>query len=129
MILVDTSVWIEFFRGKEPFFRELKELIENSQVVVHEVVFGELLQGCKNMDEVKFILKYWENLNSLTSNGSFLAAGQLSFRNQHIKKGIGLIDSVLLQAIQDQDLKLWTLDKKILQVVNRKMVYLAKTAP
>jgi predicted nucleic acid-binding protein len=44
MILVDTSVWIEFFRGNEPYFTKLKELIESSDVLAHEVVFGELLQ-------------------------------------------------------------------------------------
>lgn len=77
MILVDTSVWIEFFRVKEPFFSELKDLIESSEVVVHEVVFGELLQGCRSKTELSFILDYWDNLNTLTSEGSFLAAGKL----------------------------------------------------
>ena len=28
MILVDTSVWVEFFRRKEPVFTQLRELIE-----------------------------------------------------------------------------------------------------
>ncbi len=45
MILVDTSIWIEFFRGNEPYFTKLKEIIESSDVLAHEVVFGELLKG------------------------------------------------------------------------------------
>lgn len=123
MILVDTSVWIEFFRGNEPYFSELKELIESSEVVVHEVVFGELLQGCKNKNEVSFILEYWENLNSLTSDGSFLLAGKLSFESKHIDKGIGLIDSVLINEVRSKKLRLWTLDKKILKVLDKKEIY------
>ncbi|TGK01810.1 PIN domain-containing protein [Leptospira langatensis] len=126
MILVDTSVWIEFFRGNEPYFNELKELIESSEVIVHEVVFGELLQGCKNKNEVSFILEYWENLNTLTSEGSFLLAGKLSFENKHIDKGIGLIDSVLINEVRSKKLQLWTLDKKVLKVLDKKEIYSSK---
>ncbi|MFB5651101.1 PIN domain-containing protein [Leptospira wolffii] len=123
MILVDTSVWIEFFRGNDPYFSELKDLIESSEVIVHEVVFGELLQGCKNKNEVSFILEYWENLNTLTSDGSFLSAGKLSFESKHIDKGIGLIDSVLINEVRSKKLQLWTLDKKILKVLDKKEIY------
>ncbi|EKR16744.1 PIN domain-containing protein [Leptospira interrogans] len=123
MILVDTSVWIEFFRGNEPYYSELKELIESSEVLVHEVVFGELLQGCKNKNEVSFILEYWKNLNTLTSDGSFLSAGKLSFESKHIEKGIGLIDSVLINEVRSNKLRLWTLDKKILNVLDKKEIY------
>ncbi|EMS89772.1 PIN domain-containing protein [Leptospira noguchii] len=123
MILVDISVWIEFFRGNEPYYSELKELIESSEVLVHEVVFGELLQGCKNKNEVSFILEYWKNLNTLTSDGSFLSAGKLSFESKHIDKGIGLIDSVLINEVRSNKLRLWTLDKKILNVLDKKEIY------
>jgi predicted nucleic acid-binding protein len=126
MVLVDTSVWIEFFRGVEPYFRELKDLIETSEVIVHEIVFGELLQGCKNKDEVDFILKYSENLNTLTSEGSFLSAGKLSFENKHIAQGIGLIDSVLINETRQHGLLLWTLDKKIIKVLGTKEIYQTK---
>jgi predicted nucleic acid-binding protein len=54
MILVDTSIWIEFFKGNEPYFTKLKEIIESSDVLAHEVVFSELLQGCKNKTELNF---------------------------------------------------------------------------
>ncbi|PJZ70854.1 pilus assembly protein [Leptospira perolatii] len=127
MILVDTSVWIEFFSGKEPYFIELRDLIESSEVIVHEVVFGELLQGCKNKKEASFILEYWENLNTLTSNGSFLSAGKLSFESKHIDKGIGLIDSVLINEVRSKKLRLWTLDKKILKVLDKKEIYSSKS--
>ncbi|WP_025184209.1 pilus assembly protein, partial [Leptospira interrogans] len=102
---------------------ELKELIESSEVLVHEVVFGELLQGCKNKNEVSFILEYWKNLNTLTSDGSFLSAGKLSFESKHIDKGIGLIDSVLINEVRSNKLRLWTLDKKILNVLDKKEIY------
>jgi predicted nucleic acid-binding protein len=54
MILVDTSIWIKFFRGNEPYFTKLKKIIESSDVLAQGVVFGELLQGCKNKTEFNF---------------------------------------------------------------------------
>lgn len=124
MILVDTSIWIEFFRGKEPIFTKLKELIESSDVLAHEVVFGELLQGCKNKSEVNFVVDYWNSLNNAFSNGSFIQAGKLSFEQKHIDQGIGIIDSVLVNEVKSKGYKLWTLDKKILKLLESKYILL-----
>jgi len=126
MILVDTSVWIEFFRGNEPYFTKLKELIESSDVLAHEVVFGELLQGCKNKAELNFILEYWESLSNIVSNGSFILAGKISFENKHLDKGIGIIDSILINETRQNNLKIWTLDKKILKLLEPKYVFKKK---
>ncbi|TGK81969.1 PIN domain-containing protein [Leptospira noumeaensis] len=123
MILVDTSIWIEFFRGKEPFFSKLTGLIETSEVIAHEVVFGEILQGCKNKTEHEFVLDYWENLNNVFSNGAFIKAGSLSFDEKHFKYGIGIIDSILIYETKMRNLKLWTLDKKILKVLELQYIY------
>ena len=45
MVLVDTSVWIRFLAGKEPFASELDRLLSSDQVLGHELVYGELLIG------------------------------------------------------------------------------------
>ncbi|TGK27541.1 PIN domain-containing protein [Leptospira gomenensis] len=126
MVLVDTSIWIEFFKRKEPYFSELRDLIESSEVIVHEVIFGELLQGCKSKLEVSFILEYWENLNTLTAENSFLEAGKLSYDQKLKDKGVGLIDSVIINEAMKRNLKLWTLDKKILKVLSPEKIFHSK---
>ena len=123
MILVDTSIWIDFFKRKEPIFTKLRELIESSDILAHEVVFGELLQGCKNKSELNFIIEYWNSLNNSFSNGSFIQAGRLSFEQKHIDHGIGIIDSVLMNEVKSKGHKLWTLDKKILKSLESKYQY------
>jgi predicted nucleic acid-binding protein len=45
MVLVDTSVWIRFLMGREPYAAGLDELLSRDDVVGHEMVFGELLIG------------------------------------------------------------------------------------
>ena len=123
MILVDTSVWIEFFKKKEPYFTELRELIEASEVLVHEVIFGELLQGARNSTEENTILSYWENLNQITFNGTFIDAGKLSSSEKFFSKGIGLIDSVLISLVRRKKYKIWTLDKKITKILKKSEIY------
>ena len=60
-VLVDTSVWIDFFRGRLP--KELKHalllLLEGNQVAITDVITHELLVGAahrKSYDELKELL-------------------------------------------------------------------------
>jgi predicted nucleic acid-binding protein len=98
-------------------------LIESSDVLAHEVVFGEILQGCKNKTELNFILEYWESLSNIVSNGSFIHSGKLAFEDKHLGKGIGIIDSILINEARKKNLKIWTLDKKILKLLEPKHVF------
>jgi len=123
MILVDTSIWIEFFKKKEPFFTELKELIESNEVITHQIIFGELLQGCKNIREVEVISDYYDNLQKISDDRSFIHAGKLSSSFKLFDKGIGLIDAVLIYHCRENGFKLWTLDKKILKILHKKEIY------
>jgi predicted nucleic acid-binding protein len=52
VILVDTSVWIDFFRGKETEKTTLLELaLEKDRIVIGDVILLELYQGVKNKKE------------------------------------------------------------------------------
>ena len=42
MILADTGIWIDFFRGRKP---ELRELLENRRIVMHPFIVAELALG------------------------------------------------------------------------------------
>ncbi len=114
MILVDTSVWIEFFKKREPFFSGLREQIETGQVIVHSLVFAELLQGCRQAEEAEVLFDYWETLSDSDSSGGIIEGGLLSFQNRLYTKGIGLVDSVLISECRRRKVRLWTLDKGLL---------------
>lgn len=49
MILVDTSVWIDFFTGSDtPYRRILHKLIEKEEeICITEIILTEILQGIK----------------------------------------------------------------------------------
>ncbi|MDR0874180.1 MAG: PIN domain-containing protein [Prevotellaceae bacterium] len=67
-VLVDTSVWIDFFNSKSlsPEIIRLQELIINNSVCICPVIYQEILQGIKNdniFEQVKDILSDFSMLN------------------------------------------------------------------
>lgn len=60
MILVDTSVWVDFLRGEDsPQCRMLHRLIEDEEdISMTEIIFTEILQGIKNDREFQTIKDY-----------------------------------------------------------------------
>ena len=59
MYLLDTSVWIDFFRGKlEYSTRErIFTYIENDLVTYNGIILSELLIGCKSEKEKQLIIE------------------------------------------------------------------------
>ena len=60
MILVDSSVWIDYFRGEAtPQADLLEELLDSQEVAIGDLSFTEVLQGCKiekEFNEVRRLL-------------------------------------------------------------------------
>lgn len=49
MIIVDSSVWIDFVRAKEtPQTARLKGLLGNAQIGIGDLILAEVLQGCSD---------------------------------------------------------------------------------
>jgi len=53
----------------------------------------------------------------------FEKAGEYSFQNKLISKGIGLIDACLIYATIETNSLLWTLDKKIIIFLDKEYLY------
>jgi predicted nucleic acid-binding protein len=127
-VLIDTSVWIEYFRGNRNYIDPGLELIELGMAYSLEVVFAELAQGAKGKREMEVILTFFSNMKLLDSPGLIFKAGVYSQQNRLIEKGIGLIDVILIVCTIENDLKLWTLDKKILSFLESERVFHPKTS-
>ena len=50
-VLVDTSVWISFFRGAGNLPGQFRELLQSQQLVTCGIVIAELLAGVRNANE------------------------------------------------------------------------------
>lgn len=115
-VVFDTSVWIEFLKGNPEFFGTCQELLENDRVCGLELIFAELLQGAKGKREIEVILAYASLVPTLDEPFLIIEAGLMSQKNNFINDGVGLIDAVIVNAARKNELKLWTLDKKLRKV-------------
>lgn len=89
MILVDTSIWIDLFRGSGP----LGEMLRRTEVQTHPFVIGEL--ACGSLPDRPTTLKLLQELPSVRGAGN----GEVLFfieKHNLMARGIGYVDMHLL---------------------------------
>ena len=119
MIIIDTSIWIEFFKNNPEYQAAVKSLLEEQKVLAIECVFAELLQGAKNKREREILSSYWENLPKYECGDIWIDAGRFSSENKLVSKGIGLIDCVIVVSAKNSGSKIWSLDKKLNSILKK----------
>ena len=81
MILVDTSVWVDFLRGaNSPQRRTLHRLIEEEEdIAITEIILTEILQGIKEDKDFQIIKDYLLEFPIHRPNGieTYLKAAQI----------------------------------------------------
>lgn len=123
MIVADTSIWIDFFKGSLAHFTEMSIHLENREVLMPECIAGELLQGVRAKKEKDIILEYWSLLPTVSMDSLWVKAGIYSVEKKLVSKGIGLIDAVIITACRETESKLWTHDKKIKQYIEKELLF------
>ena len=123
MILIDTSIWIEFLKGNAKYFNDMAEYLAAGDVYSIEVIFSELLQGARNDSEVNIILDYWDNINHRSEEHLWIEAGKISYKNNLFNKGVGIVDAMIIAFAKKYNLKVWTLDKKLLSILDKKYIF------
>ena len=113
-VLVDTSVWVEFIRAGNA---QLFELLQKSQVLMHDIVIGEI--ACGSAPNRKERLQAMDNLPKIAMAEH---AEVLRFIDKHqlFGCGVGYVDNHLLAAcILQGDCALWSRDKRLHAVAER----------
>ncbi len=114
MIIADSSIWISYLRELDPDLTDVFEAyLKRNDIYTVSAIFGELLQGAKNKREVKILEGFWRNLPKVKEDSLFIAAGLNSNKYQLLNNGVGIVDSYILVACLENNLALWTLDKKL----------------
>lgn len=118
-IILDTSVWIEYFKGNSDYFETCRQLIDKGEISTIEIIFAELLQGARHKRETDILKAYYQLIPKVEVEHLYLLAGEYSQKEKLISKGIGLIDACIIAATITSRSKLWTLDKKILNYLDK----------
>jgi len=95
MILVDTTVWIDFFRGKTTSQVDILELLisEGQDICICGLVLTEVLQGIREEKQYKKIKTYFDDLVFLPMTQSMHLLSADIYRALR-KKGITVRKSI-----------------------------------
>jgi len=121
MILADTSLWIDLFRGGG---EHLEAALDDADVVTHPFVIGEL--ACGNLRRRKEALALLEMLPSakVATDDEVM---QLIESRKLMGRGIGYIDAHLLAAAAlSHQVALWTLDARLAKVAKELGLHVAR---
>jgi len=111
-VLVDTSVWVDYFRGASPPISEqLDRLLSDAEVCVPKIVLAELLQGAKSDREASVIEDFLEAFTIIDQGPeTWIKAGRLSRRLRSRGASIHLIDCYIAMIAEQSNCALFTLD-------------------
>ena len=109
-VLVDSSIWIDYFSGK-PEVTILDQLIDHNLICVNGLILAELIPALKLKKQYRLI----ELLNAveeipITIDWQKIIEYQYSNLKHGINK-VGISDLIVLQNVIDHDLTLFSADK------------------
>lgn len=107
MVLVDTSVWVRFFHGREPYARELSRLLNNNEVAAHEMIYGELMIG--DPGGGRALLRAFQQVRYLKTIPHRLVIALVQDRALH-GRGAGWVDVHLIASALAESVPFWTAD-------------------
>ncbi len=110
MILVDSSVWIEYFKGTERAII-LNELIDNNSLCINDLILAELLPAINQRKEVQLR----EMLMSVAKAELKINWNQIVYMQTqnllHRINKVGIPDLLIVQNAIDNNLQLFSYDK------------------
>ena len=111
-VLIDTSVWIAFFRNTSTELSEkVEELISNAEVCVPHIVIAELIQGARSDREIATIESFVDAFTIVDqTENTWAKAGKLAYNLKKKGKTINLADCYIAVIAQEQACRIYTLD-------------------
>ncbi|MBK5273920.1 MAG: PIN domain-containing protein [Desulfuromonadales bacterium] len=110
-VLIDTSIWIEFFRQREPYHSMVTKLIDNDQVVCCGIILAELMQGAKSDKELTVLDDFLKVFTFIPETPElWAAAGKLSGKLRRKGITVGLSDCFIAAAAASAKVQVATLD-------------------
>ncbi|MDR4499685.1 MAG: PIN domain-containing protein [Candidatus Scalindua sp.] len=112
-ILIDTSIWIDYFQNKSSQFSvTVDDILSTENVYIPKIVIAELIQGARSKKEVSVIQSYFDAFTIIDQKeDTWLEAGKLSYRLRKKGKSINLLDCYIAIIASTYKCKILTLDK------------------
>ena len=117
MILIDTSIWIDYFHKHDA---NVQRLLMAEAVVMHDMVIGEIALG--SLKDRRSNLEFLRELPQVISASHAEVMAMVEWQKLS-SSGIGYVDAHLLGTVYaadpEMELLLWTRDKKLAEQARR----------
>lgn len=113
MILVDTSVWIDHLRRREP---ALDDFLSTDQVLLHPYVIGEIALG--SIAQRELVIDTLSRFPQAPVATALEVLALIDGEGLH-GIGIGYVDAHLLAAVRLAGAQLWTRDRRLHSTAER----------
>jgi tRNA(fMet)-specific endonuclease VapC len=112
-ILIDTSVWIKYFRDKSAgLSKKVDEILSKHEVYVPKIVIAELIQGSKSEREISIIEDFVDAFNIIDQReDTWIKTGRLSHNLKKKGKTVNLTDCYIAVIAQEHDCDIFSLDE------------------
>jgi len=110
MVLVDTSIWIDYFRGGENS-SDLEILIDENLIVTNEIILAELIPYLKIKKQTE-VIKLLNEVNQTPLDIHWEEIIQLQVKClKSGANGVGIPDLIIAQNAKQNNCKIYSLDK------------------
>ena len=112
-VLIDTSVWIDYFKGKNKQLSErVDDVLTFSEVFVPKIVIAELVQGSRSEGEISVIENFVKAFNIIyQTEDSWIKAGRLSYKMKRKGITIHLVDCYIAVLAAENKCMIFSLDE------------------
>jgi predicted nucleic acid-binding protein len=115
-VLIDTSVWVEYFRSGEQYGEEVDALLDENLAATNDLILAELIPFLRLRNQRKIITL----LNNLTRLPLAIDWGQLmEYQYRCLKagvNGIGIPDLIIAQNARQHQAAILTQDRHFTQL-------------
>jgi len=117
-ILIDTSIWIDYFRNKSSKISEkVDSILSNHEVYVPKIVIAELIQGAKSEREISVIEDFLGAFNIIDQKeATWLKTGRLCFNLRKKGKNVNLTDCYIAIIADEHKCQILTLDEHFKEI-------------
>jgi len=112
-ILIDTSVWIEYFRSKSSSVaQKVDRFLEKDEIYIPKIIIAELMQGSKSTKELSIIEDFFDAFHIIDQKeDSWIKAGSLSYKLKKKGKNINLFDCYIAVIAQEYGCIIFSLNR------------------
>jgi len=108
-VLVDTSIWVDYFRAGDNSHK-LDDLIDENIVVINDIILAELVPYLKLKKQTK-VIKLLHEINCISLAIDWEEIIEFQVRCLKSGAGVGIPDLIIAQNAKQHSCKVYSLDK------------------